>query len=111
MKRLRHLLIILALAALFTTAFCTAAYAATTDLKIEVTYQQSTARQMLPMINEFRTGSDAWAWNSDNSEKIYYTGLSELQYDYELEKAAMQRAAEIAVLFAHTRPDGTDSRG
>ncbi len=109
MKRLRHILIILALAALFTTAFCTAAYAATTDLKIEVTYQQSTARQMLSMINEFRTGSDAWAWNSDDSEKIYYTNLSELQYDYELEKAAMQRAAEIAVLFAHTRPDGTDS--
>ena len=109
MKRLRHLLIILALAALFTTAFCTAAYAATTDLKIEVTYQQSTARQMLPMINEFRTGSDAWAWNSNKNKKIYYTGLSELQYDYELEKAAMQRAAEIAVLFAHTRPDGTDS--
>ena len=109
MKRLRHILIILALAALFTTAFCTAAYAATTDLKIEVTYQQSTARQMLSMINEFRTGSDAWAWNSDDSEKIYYTNLSELQYDYELEKAAMQRAAEIAILFSHTRPNGTSA--
>ncbi len=73
---------------------------------VEVTFGQTEARKMLEMINEFRTGDDAWAWNSSNTEKVYYTGLKELTYDYELEKAAMQRAAEIALSFSHTRPNG-----
>jgi len=77
------------------------------EIPLTVTFRQETARTMLSMINEFRTGDEAWAWNEDNSEKIYYTGLSELVYDYELEKAAMQRAAEIVLSFAHSRPDGS----
>lgn len=87
-----------------------AASAAGSDVRtvgIDVTYGQSEARTMLDMINEFRTGDDAWAWNEDDSAKVTYSNLNELVYDYELEKIAMQRAAEIALSFSHTRPDGT----
>ena len=76
------------------------------DLPIKVLFCQSEARTELDMINELRTGDDAWYWNSDNSEKLYFTDLKELTYDYDLEKVAMQRAVEIAVYYSHTRPDG-----
>jgi uncharacterized protein YkwD len=76
------------------------------------TYRKSEARSMLAMINEFRTGSDAWCWNSDNTTKTVYnqaggTQLEALTYDYDLEQIAIQRAAELAESFSHTRPDGT----
>ena len=77
------------------------------DISIEVTYQQTYARETLALVNEFRTGEDAWYWNSDNETKTECTGLTELIYDYALEEGAMQRAAELAVLFDHTRPNGT----
>lgn len=73
---------------------------------VNVTYGQTEARSMLDMVNEFRTGDEAWAWNEDNSEKVYYTDLDELVYDYDLEQIAMQRAAEIALSYSHTRPNG-----
>lgn len=75
-------------------------------VQYDVTYGQTEARSMLSMINDFRTGSDAWYWNSDNKSKTVCKNLSELTYDYELEKVAMQRAAEIAISFSHTRPNG-----
>lgn len=78
----------------------------TETVTIKVSYKQTEARSMLTMINDFRTGSDAWAWNSDNSQKVYNNNLKKLTYDYSLEKIAMQRAAEIAVNFDHTRPNG-----
>ncbi|WP_022762420.1 MULTISPECIES: CAP domain-containing protein [unclassified Butyrivibrio] len=71
------------------------------------TYEQTSARNMLKAINDFRTGSEAWAWNESNTQKVRYTGLSNLVYDYDLEKTAMQRAMEISVLFEHTRPNGS----
>ncbi len=74
---------------------------------IDVTFGQSEARSMLDMVNEFRTGSEAWAWDSSNSKKVYYSNLKELKYDYGLEKVAMQRAAELAATFSHSRPDGS----
>lgn len=79
------------------------------DLKVTFkgTYQQSSARSMLSMINDFRTGSQAWAWNSSDTQKIYYNGLETLTYDYELEKVAMQRAVELVALYEHTRPNGS----
>ena len=61
---------------------------------------------MLAMINDFRTGSDTWYWNSDNTTKTQLTDLTPLVYDYNLEKIAMQRAAEIVASFEHTRPNG-----
>lgn len=84
-------------------------------MEIEVTYCQSMARDVLTYINAFRANTEgvgspngAWVWNQSNSQKIDLTGKrAPLKYDYGLEKAAMQRAAEIAVKFGHTRPNGT----
>ena len=78
----------------------------TTRESIRVRYGQTEGRKMLKMINELRTGNDAWYWNADNTTKTYCNDLAELTYDYELEKLAMQRAAEIVVSFSHTRPNG-----
>ena len=87
---------------------CLTAFAAdTVTISLEVKYGQTEARAMLDMINSFRTGSEAWYWNESNTEKIYKNNLSKLNYDYGLEEIAMQRAAEIAVSFSHTRPDGS----
>ena len=77
------------------------------EAQATVAFGQSDARAMLALINDFRTGSDAWYWNEDNTEKIYQTNLQPLAYDYALEQSAMQRAAEIALYYSHTRPDGT----
>ncbi|MCD7842558.1 MAG: CAP domain-containing protein [Lachnospiraceae bacterium] len=79
----------------------------TYSLGVTVTYGQTEARSMLDMINSLRTGDDAWYWNESNSAKIVCSGLSELTYDYDLEAIAMQRAAELALFYSHTRPDGT----
>ncbi len=88
--------------------------AETQELYIETRFSQSDAREMLDLINKFRTDSTggAWYWNSDDTTKtVFNTGsnttLGVLKYDYELEKVAMQRAAEIAVSFSHTRPTGS----
>ena len=62
---------------------------------------------MLAMINDFRAGSDAWEWKKGNTEKVYHSGLQPLTYDYKLEQVAMQRAAEIALSYSHTRLDGS----
>lgn len=72
-----------------------------------VTFGQTEARAMLQMVNDFRTGDEAWYWNSDNETKIWLEDLQPLTYDYTLEKIAMQRAAETALSFSHTRPDDT----
>ncbi len=87
---------------------CMTAFAADVyTVPVSVKYDQAGARSMLDMINKFRTGKDAWYWNESSTEKIYLSGLEKFQYDYGLEQAAMQRAAEIAVNFAHVRPNGT----
>lgn len=79
-----------------------------TQLKYSVTYRQNDARSMLKSLNAFRTGKDAWYWDDDDKTKVKAKNLSKLAYDYDLEKTAMKRAAEIAVYFSHTRPDGSD---
>lgn len=76
------------------------------EYSFEVTYHQTEARTIFAKVNAFRTGSNAWYWNSDNTTKTVCSGLSKLVYDYDLEKIAMQRAAEIVANFAHTRPNG-----
>ena len=78
----------------------------TTDVELSVTYGQSEARDMLSLINEFRTGNETWYWNESDTEKVQVSGLQPLKYSYELEKIAMQRAAEISLSFSHTRPNG-----
>ena len=84
------------------------ASAAIQPVKIKVTYGQTEARSMLASINAFRTSeTEAWCWNETDSEKVACQ-TTELQYDYELERIAMQRAAEIALAFSHTRPNGSN---
>ncbi len=74
------------------------------QVQVDVEYVYKNAESMLTLINEFRTGEEAWYWNTNDTEKISVTGLKPLTYDYGLEKAAMKRAAELAVHYAHTRP-------
>ncbi|MGM9637841.1 MAG: CAP domain-containing protein [Eubacteriales bacterium] len=105
--RFSALLLILCMAVSMLTPGVLASESDEVTVDLAVTYGQTEARYMLEMVNEFRTGDEAWAWNSDNTEKVEYPNLSGLVYDYELEKIAMQRAAEIAISFSHTRPDGT----
>ncbi len=76
-------------------------------VNMNVVYDQEDARSMLKLINDFRTSKDAWYWEADNINKYYCGQLEPLSYDYELEKVAMKRAAEIALVFSHTRPDGS----
>ena len=85
-------------------------YAASSDiltLKIQGSFETTSARQMLENINDLRA-NDAWYWNSADTEKISVSGLVPLVYDYELERVAMQRAAELAVYYSHDRPNGED---
>ena len=74
----------------------------------QVTYGQTEARNMLTGLNAWRT-SDVWYWDSTNTKKIPVTGRAELSYDAGLEQIAMQRAAEIALSFSHTRPNGENT--
>ena len=83
----------------------------TTMVQVEAIYGQTEARRMGQMINDFRTSTtDAWYWNKDGTKTVYNSGsntkLGTLTYDYDLEAIAMQRAAEIALNWAHTRPNG-----
>ncbi len=85
----------------------------TYNVTVTGTYHQSDAYSMLAMINRFRTakidendGNTPWAWNKGNTEKVHYDGLGTLKWDSELEEIAMQRAAESALYFSHTRPNG-----
>ena len=76
-------------------------------VNISVKYGQTEARTILDMINEARTNSEyTWYWNKDDTTKTYCTDLKELKYDYDLERVAMKRAAEIALSYAHERPMG-----
>ncbi len=79
------------------------------QLPITGTYEQTSARQMLNKINEFRTSGTAWYWNKGNTAKVQCGVLPALSYDYDLEQAAMLRAMEISLSYSHTRPNGSDS--
>ena len=65
-------------------------------------------------LNAFRTDeSNQWYWASDNTNKVYVTGLGELQRDTVLEEVAKIRAEEQWIQyyvngnFTHDRPDGS----
>ncbi len=106
--RLRVRVFAVLLAALILLPFATGGAAAAATVSVTGTYMQREAREVRGLINDFRKGKDEspWYWNETNTEKIQLSGLGELTYDYNLEKIAMQRAAEIAVKFSHTRPNG-----
>ena len=77
------------------------------EVTIDGEYLYSEARKMEKLINKFRTGKNAWYISEDNSRRIKVNGLKALEYDYNLERVAMERALEIAAYFSHTRPDGS----
>ncbi|HIT24860.1 MAG TPA: hypothetical protein IAC27_02275 [Candidatus Enterenecus avicola] len=110
MKKLIRRCLALAMSAVFVLTCTAPVFAAGTDINVQldVTYSQTDAREMLTLVNNFRTGNQAWYWNEDNSTKTDQSGkLQGLTYDYNLERVAMQRAAEIVVTYSHTRPDGS----
>ena len=74
-------------------------------VEVEGTFDQSGARRMLDMVNDLRTGEDAWVLD-ENEQRVDLPGLGELSYSYDLEEIAMQRAIEVALSFSHTRPNG-----
>lgn len=76
-------------------------------VNISVKYGQTEARTIFDMINEMRTNPyDAWCWDAYDNKKIPCPNLEELKYDYNLERVAMKRAAEIALSYEHERPMG-----
>ena len=65
-------------------------------------------RACFNLVNQFRTGSEAWYWNRDNTTKTNLVGkLGTLTLDEDLCKAAQIRANEIVTCWGHTRPNGT----
>lgn len=76
----------------------------TLDLTAE--YRQTDARSMLTLVNDLRTGTDAWYWNESDTQKTTCQNLGKLTYDYKLEKVAMQRAMELVLAYSHDRPNG-----
>lgn len=104
MKKLLSVLLSLALVLGVCGGLSSTAFAADSEV-VTVQYQQTEARKMLSSINRFRA-SGSWCWNESDTEKISYPAVQALQYDYDLEKSAMIRAAEISVYFDHIRPNG-----
>ena len=83
-----------------------AAGSGTAEIALNVGYHQTYARQLGYEINGFRTNGTP-SYTSRIGINIPVAGLKNLSYDYALEEAAEQRAAEIAVYYSHTRPDGS----
>ncbi len=79
----------------------------TVNVQVDVEFGQAEAQTVKDMVNDLRTGNDAWQYKSDGSIETI-TGLQGLVYDEKLEEIAMQRAAEIALYYSHTRVNGKD---
>ena len=80
--------------------------ATSNEVFVKGTYKQTDARKVLEYINNLRQDTaNNWYYDSNNN-KVYPGKLSPLTYDYGLEAIAKQRASEIAIYFAHTRPNG-----
>ena len=75
-------------------------------VSVEVTYEYDMAREVIQLVNDFRQEEDVWYWNEDNTTTTVLNNLPDLTRDEDLEKVAMQRAAECAIYYAHTRPNG-----
>ncbi len=104
MRRLRYPFIVILVVILFSNAVSAATIK---SYSMTYTVDNESARAMLSMMNDWRTGGTGWYWNSDNKTKYQCGKLSALTYDYNLEQIALQRAYEVAVSFSHTRPDGS----
>ena len=74
----------------------------------EVPFEIDEIKTCLKLTNDFRTSSDAWYWNENNTTKTNLVGkLGKLTLDEDLCKAAKIRSKEIVKKFSHTRPDGS----
>ena len=109
LRRLLAFVLIVSLLPLGYAGNVMAATTGTRNVSIQVTYGQTDARNVYGMINSMRRNlSDAWYWDANNYTKTYCNNLQPLTYDYALEQVAMKRAAEIALSYSHTRPNGTN---
>ena len=106
-KNRKWISFVIALVIAVSILFSGAVADSTVSVKVNGTLLYDEARSMLSLINDFRTGDDAWYLAKDNQTKVAAKNLNALSYDYDLEKVAMQRAEEIAVYFNHDRPDGS----
>lgn len=100
----------------------------TAEYSFDLQYHQTEARKMVADLNALRTGGKAWYWDLKQAGvdtagiQLYEQyrkelgKLGKLEYDYNLERIAMQRAAEICVDYrvekegtkvVHRRPNGT----
>lgn len=70
-------------------------------------FNQREAKKMLALVNDFRTGSEAFYVSEDGSHQVSVPGLGKLEWNSDLEEIAKVRAAEISKSFSHTRPDGS----
>ena len=86
----------------------TAAAAGDINVSVDLTYEYQMARDVLPLVNAFRHETDVWYWNSDDTTKTFLNDLPDMVLDYGMEKVAMKRAAECAIRYSHTRPNGED---
>ena len=109
LRRLLAFVLIVSLLPLGYAGNVMAATTGTRNVSIQATYGQTDARNVYGMINSMRrNSSDAWYWDANNYTKTYCNNLQPLTYDYALEQVAMKRAAEIALSYSHTRPNGTN---
>lgn len=67
-------------------------YAETNEFQTTFWYDKTEVEEVFNLVNQAR---------SEN-------GLAPLSWDYNLERAAVQRASELFFFFSHTRPDGRD---
>lgn len=91
MKKLISIITAVAAACSLLCVNSSAAAEKTIAVKVTGKYKRSMAAEVLTLVNKERTSR----------------GYSKLLWDSVLEKAAMRRAAEVAVKFSHTRPNGT----
>ena len=78
-----------------------------TDYSAVVANTDEKVLECFNLTNAFRTGSEAYYLNEDNSTTTSLVGkLSELTLDEDLCRAAQIRANEIVKSFSHTRPNG-----
>lgn len=91
--KLKNKILLLFLAFMFIGLFLTSKVFATDTINIMVkgTEEYTRAKEVLDLVNKERNAN----------------GLSSLRMDYDLQNAAMTRAAEIGISFDHYRPDGT----
>ncbi len=73
-----------------------------------ITYVYDDVGSMYNLVNNFRQSGQGWYYNQ-SGQTVEGQQLQPLAYDYNLEKIAMIRAAELVQSFSHTRPNGQAS--